>query len=148
MKYFAKKSQNGCSFNKHLHGCQEHLEIMTYNDCVGRLLNLTFQNLDSSPQAEEDENLQTDRQTFVLCTDLTSPSWSICYWPHSVTMDQMEAGSNSSQKYPHPLYWNTIHSFSDTTNTTCWVIVPQFPHRIQWTECLLSCKKEKIISIL
>lgn len=64
MKYFAKKSQNGCSFNKHLHGCQEHLEIMTYNDCVGRLLNLTFQNLDSSPQAEEDENLQTDRHLY------------------------------------------------------------------------------------
>lgn len=64
MKHIARISQNGCSCNKHLHGLQEHLEIMTYNDLGGRLLNLLFWNLDSAPEAEQDENLQTDRLSY------------------------------------------------------------------------------------
>lgn len=63
-KHIGRKSQNGCSHNKHLYGFQEHLEMMTYNDFGGRLLNLLFQNLDFSPQSEQDENLQTDRLSY------------------------------------------------------------------------------------
>lgn len=129
MKYFARKSQNGCSL---LAVTNTSWISRTFrNDDIQRFCGKTFKSYVSElrfipTRAVEDENLQTDR---LLSTDLTPPSWSICYWPHSVIMDQMEAGSNSSQQYPCSLYWNTIHFFCDATNTTCCVIVPQFPPR-------------------
>lgn len=65
MKHFTRKSQNGCSCNKHLHGFQEHLEMMTYNDFVGRLLNLMFQNLSLIPTSRGRWK-SADRQAILL----------------------------------------------------------------------------------
>lgn len=64
MKHIVRKRRNSWSCNKHLYGFKKHFELMMYSDFGGRLLNLLFQNLDSSSRSEQDENLRTGRPSY------------------------------------------------------------------------------------
>lgn len=101
--------------------------MMTYNDFGGRILNLLFQNLDSSPQSQQDENLQTDR---LSCYK------SYTFFPkHLLLATLRDNGPDGCwiQFLLEIIMFLTLKLysifFSDTTNTTCYLIASQFPHK-------------------